>query len=97
MELARLDGVPLCDERLVLISEADHPPVYSALDVEGRLVFTFRQGCFYQMRLEAWFAHDHATTWLMWRKGMVGANLNAWIEQQQAVYPSAAIQAQVFA
>ena len=31
-----------------------------------------------------------ATTWLMWRKGMVGANLNAWIEQQQALYPVAA-------
>ncbi|WP_019580770.1 putrescine utilization regulator PtrR [Pseudomonas mandelii] len=147
LELAGLDGVPLCDERLVLISEADHPPVRSALDVEGRSVFTFRQGCSYRMRLEAWFAHDHAamgrameiesypgmlacviagsgvalmsesmlaslpgresvavhplaepfasaTTWLMWRKGMVGANLNAWIEQQQAVYPSATVQPQ---
>ncbi|WP_349745608.1 putrescine utilization regulator PtrR [Pseudomonas frederiksbergensis] len=147
LELAGLDGVPLCDERLVLISEADHPPVRSALDVEGRSVFTFRQGCSYRMRLEAWFAHDHAamgrameiesypgmlacviagsgvalmsesmlaslpgresvavhplaepfasaTTWLMWRKGMLGANLNAWIEQQQAVYPSATVQAQ---
>jgi DNA-binding transcriptional LysR family regulator len=134
----------LCDERLVLISEADHPPVHSARDVEGRSVFTFRQGCSYRMRLEAWFAHDHAamgrameiesypgmlacviagsgvalmsesmlaslpgresvavhplaepfaraTTWLMWRKGMVGANLNAWIEQQQTVYPSTAV------
>jgi hypothetical protein len=30
----------------------------------------------------------------MWRKGMVGANLNAWIEQQQAVYPSTMVQAQ---
>ncbi|KAA0956019.1 LysR family transcriptional regulator [Pseudomonas sp. ANT_H12B] len=146
LELAGLDGVPLCDERLVLISEADHPPVHSALDVQGRSVFTFRQGCSYRMRLEAWFAHDHAamgraieiesypgmlacviagsgvalmsesmlaslpgresvavhslaepfasaTTWLMWRKGMVGANLNAWIEQQQAVYPSVPMQA----
>lgn len=33
-----------------------------------------------------------ATTWLMWRKGMVGANLNAWIEVQQAVYPAARIE-----
>ena len=24
-----------------------------------------------------------ATTWLMWRKGMLGANLNAWIELQR--------------
>ncbi|MDQ3203126.1 MAG: LysR substrate-binding domain-containing protein [Pseudomonadota bacterium] len=150
LELAGLDGVPLCHERLVLISEADHPPVRSALDVEGRSVFTFRQGCSYRMRLEAWFAHDHAamgrameiesypgmlacviagsgvalmsesmlaslpgresvavhplaepfasaTTWLMWRKGMVGANLNAWIEQQQAVYPPPVIAAQAIA
>jgi hypothetical protein len=28
-----------------------------------------------------------ATTWLMWRKGMTGANLNAWIELQQAHSP----------
>ena len=136
LELAGLDGVPLCKETLVLISEADHPPVRTALDVEGRAVFTFRQGCSYRMRLESWFAHYHAamgrameiesyqgmlacviagsgvalmarsmldslpgresvavhplaepfahsTTWLMWRKGMVGANLNAWIELQQ--------------
>ncbi|WP_256676608.1 LysR family transcriptional regulator [Pseudomonas sp. H3(2019)] len=140
LQLAGLDGVPLCDEKLVLISEADHPPVRSALDVQGRSVFTFRQGCSYRMRLEAWFAHDHAamgrameiesyqgmlacviagsgvalmsesmlaslpgresvavhplaepfasaTTWLMWRKGMLGANLNAWIEVQQAALP----------
>jgi hypothetical protein len=25
----------------------------------------------------------------MWRKGMAGANLNAWIDVQQAVYPVA--------
>jgi DNA-binding transcriptional LysR family regulator len=144
LELAGLDGVPLCEERLVLITEIDHPPVRNARDVEGRSVFTFRRGCSYRMRLEAWFAHDHAamgrameiesyqgmlacviagsgvalmsesmlaslpgrdsvavhplaepfvgaTTWLMWRKGMVGANLNAWVEVQQAVYPAAQI------
>jgi len=142
LELAGLDGVPLCDERLVLITETDHLPVRSALDVQGRAVFTFRRGCSYRMRLEAWFAHDHATmgrameiesyqgmlacviagsgvalmsesmlaslpgrervrvhplaepfasatTWLMWRKGMVGANLNAWIELQQQAWPRA--------
>lgn len=141
LQLAGLDGVALCEERLVLITEIDHPPVHSASDVEGRSVFTFRRGCSYRMRLEAWFAHAHAamgrameiesyqgmlacviagsgvalmsksmlaslpgresvavhplaepfagaTTWLMWRRGMVGANLNAWIEVQQAVYPA---------
>lgn len=141
-QLAGIDGVPLCNERLVLISEADHPPIRSARDVEGRAVFTFRHGCAYRARLETWFAHYQAamgrameiesyqgmlacviagsgvalmsesmlaslpgresvavhplaepfasaTTWLMWRRGMVGANLNAWIEQQQTLYPVA--------
>jgi DNA-binding transcriptional LysR family regulator len=40
---------------------------------------------------------DSATTWLMWRKGMIGANLNAWIEQQQTVYPTAPVQARAIA
>lgn len=144
LQLAGLDGVPLCDETLVLISEAGHPPVRSARDVEGRAVFTFRRGCSYRMRLESWFAHDHATmgrameiesyqgmlacviagsgvammtqsmlaslpgresvavhtlaepfasatTWLMWRKGMLGANLTAWIELQEAAKAEAAV------
>lgn len=134
--LAGLDGVPLCDEVLVLITSPEHSPVRSAKDVAGKAVFTFRQGCSYRMRLEAWYAHDHtpmgrvmeiesyqsmlacviagagvalmaqsmldslpgrdrvrahrlqppfdhAETWLMWRQGMRGANLQAWIDLQQ--------------
>lgn len=136
LELAGLDGVEFCEESLVLISDLDHPPIDRARDVQGRAVFTFRQGCSYRTRLEAWYASDRATmgrvmeiesyqgmlacvvagsgvalmpasmlgslpgrenvsihplkqpfasatTWLMWRKGMMGANLNAWIELQQ--------------
>ncbi|KAB0491361.1 putrescine utilization regulator PtrR [Pseudomonas psychrophila] len=136
LELAGLDGVEFCEESLVLISDLDHPPIGRARDVQGRAVFTFRQGCSYRTRLEAWYASDRATmgrvmeiesyqgmlacvvagsgvalmpasmlgslpgrenvsihplqqpfasatTWLMWRKGMMGANLNAWIELQQ--------------
>ena len=136
LELAGLDGVEFCEESLVLISDLDHPPIDRARDVRGRAVFTFRQGCSYRTRLEAWYASDRATmgrvmeiesyqgmlacvvagsgvalmpasmlgslpgrenvsihplkqpfasatTWLMWRKGMMGANLNAWIELQQ--------------
>ena len=149
-QLAGIDGVPLCDERLVLISEADHPPIRSAKEVEGRAVFTFRHGCAYRARLEAWFVHYQAamgrameiesyqgmlacviagsgvalmsesmlaslpgresvavhplaepfasaTTWLMWRKGMVGANLNAWIELQQGAGVQLAQQARAHA
>jgi DNA-binding transcriptional LysR family regulator len=136
LSLAGLDGVPLCEETLVLITESDHPPVRSARDVTGRAVFTFRKGCSYRMRLEAWYAHDHAamgrameiesypsmlacvvagsgvalmsqsmldslpgrenvavhrlqtpfdlaTTWLVWRRGMRGANLDAWVNLQE--------------
>lgn len=136
LSLAGLDGVPLCEETLVLLTEPDHPPVRSARDVAGRAVFTFRKGCSYRMRLEAWYAHDHAamgrameiesypsmlacvvagsgvalmsqsmldslpgrenvavhrlqspfdeaTTWLVWRRGMRGANLDAWVNLQE--------------
>jgi DNA-binding transcriptional LysR family regulator len=136
LTIATLDGVPLCEERLVLICEADHPPVRGPQDVAGRSVFTFRRSCAYRTRLETWFSHERvamgraieiesyqgmlacviagsgvalmsesmldslpgkgsvsvhpltgpfatATTWLMWRKGMLGANLNAWIDLQQ--------------
>ncbi|MHA6196651.1 putrescine utilization regulator PtrR [Pseudomonas wadenswilerensis] len=139
LSLSGLDGVPLCEETLVLITEPDHPPVRSAKDVAGRAVFTFRKGCSYRMRLEAWYAHDHAamgrameiesypsmlacvvagsgvalmsqsmleslpgrenvavhrlqtpfdqaTTWLVWRRGMRGANLDAWINLQEALH-----------
>ncbi|MDR0276918.1 MAG: LysR family transcriptional regulator [Paucimonas sp.] len=139
LSLAGLDGVPLCEETLVLITEPDHPPVRSARDVAGRAVFTFRKGCSYRMRLEAWYAHDHAamgrameiesypsmlacvvagsgvalmsqsmldslpgrenvavhrlqtpfdeaTTWLVWRRGMRGANLDAWVSVQESLH-----------
>jgi len=143
LQLAGLDGIAFCDETLVLIAPVDHPPVRSALEVQGQPVFTFRRGCAYRLRLEAWFGHYHATmgraieiesypgmlacvtagsgvammsesmlaslpgresvsvhrliepfasatTWLMWRKGMVGANLAAWIElQKSALLPLA--------
>ncbi len=137
LNLAGLDGVPLCEETLVLITSPEHPAVHSARDVAGKAVFTFRQGCSYRMRLEAWYAHAHtpmgrvmeiesyqsmlacviagagvalmaqsmldslpgreqvrahrlqapfdqATTWLMWRQGKRGANLQAWIDLQQS-------------
>ncbi len=138
LSLSGLDGVPLCEETLVMITEPEHPPVRSARDVAGRPVFTFRKGCSYRMRLEAWYAHDHAamgrameiesyqsmlacvvagsgvalmsqsmldslpgrenvaahrlqspfdqaTTWLVWRRGMRGANLDAWVNLQEEV------------
>ncbi|BBT15817.1 MULTISPECIES: putrescine utilization regulator PtrR [Pseudomonadaceae] len=133
LEYADLDGIPLFDEALVLITALGHGPVASAADVAGAAVYTFRSRCSYRKRLERWFAESRvamgrvmeiesyhsmlacvvagggvalmprsmlqsmpgreavtihplaepfatATTWLMWRKGMLGANLKAWIE-----------------
>lgn len=133
LEYADLDGIPLFDEALVLITALGHAPVASAADVAGAAVYTFRSRCSYRKRLERWFAESRvamgrvmeiesyhsmlacvvagggvalmphsmlqsmpgreavtihpltepfatATTWLMWRKGMLGANLKAWIE-----------------
>jgi DNA-binding transcriptional LysR family regulator len=51
-----LEGIPLFEEPMVLITEANHPRVRSAADVAGRPVFTFRTGCSYRLRLESWFA-----------------------------------------
>ncbi|WP_278501357.1 LysR substrate-binding domain-containing protein, partial [Paraburkholderia fungorum] len=34
--LAGLDGVPLCDEQLVLITSPEHPAVHTAKDVAGK-------------------------------------------------------------
>ena len=42
-----LEGVPLFEEPMVLVTGADHPPVHSAADVAGRPVFTFRTGHFW--------------------------------------------------
>ena len=56
--IASLDGIALCEERLVLICEADHPPVRGPQDVAGRSVFTFRRSCAYRTRLETWFSHE---------------------------------------
>jgi DNA-binding transcriptional LysR family regulator len=135
LEFAELDGLPMFEEEMVLITEAAHGPVHSAQDVAGLEVYAFRQSCSYRRRLEAWFVasrvpmappmeiesyhsmlacviagggialvprsmleslpgrdevrvhqlaapFNRTTTWLMWRKGMLGANLRAWIDLQ---------------
>jgi DNA-binding transcriptional LysR family regulator len=136
-ESSALDGIPLFEERMVVISDATLGPIQSAEDIEGLSVFTFRTGCSYRRRLETWYSSQHvamgrvmeiesyqsmlacviagagvalipqsmletlpgrenvlvhplaapfdkATTWLMWRRGRVGANLNAWIDVQRS-------------
>lgn len=125
-----LEGLPMFEERMVLVTENGHPPVRGPEDVAGSAVIAFRPRCSYRLLLESWFASARvsmgrvmeiesyhsmlacvvagggvalmpvsmlqslpgresvavhalaepfarANTWLVWRKGMVGANLKA--------------------
>ncbi len=53
---APFEKIPLYDEELVIVAAANHPPIKSPRDVNGRPVLAFEQGCPYRQRLEDWFA-----------------------------------------
>ena len=53
---APFEKMPLYDEELVIIAAANHPPIKSPRDVNGRPVLAFEAGCPYRQRLEDWFA-----------------------------------------
>ena len=52
---------PVFEERLVLITAADHPPVRRARDLDGHTVVAFPHGCAYRRRLVDWLSADGAT------------------------------------
>lgn len=54
----RLEKQVLFEEELVIVTEAAHPPVRSARDLEHRTLVSFVPGCAYRKRLEDWFAQD---------------------------------------
>src|SRR5258707_12325385 len=53
---APFEKIPLYDEELVIIATANHPPIRSPHDVNGRPVLAFEAGCPYRQRMENWFA-----------------------------------------
>lgn len=53
---APFEKIPLYDEELVIVAAANHPPIKSPRDVNGRPVLAFEAGCPYRQRLEDWFA-----------------------------------------
>jgi DNA-binding transcriptional LysR family regulator len=53
---APFEKIPLYDEELVIIAAANHPPIKSPKDVNGRPVLAFETGCSYRQRMENWFA-----------------------------------------
>ena len=55
---APFEKIPLYDEELVIIAAANHPPIKSPQDVNGRSVLAFEAGCPYRQRLDDWFARN---------------------------------------
>jgi DNA-binding transcriptional LysR family regulator len=51
---ATLAGLPIYQERLTLITPADHVPVRNIKDLRGLSVIAFPNGCAYRRRLERW-------------------------------------------
>jgi DNA-binding transcriptional LysR family regulator len=48
----------LWQEKLVLITERNHPPVKRASQLANRSILMFRHGCAYRQRIEHWFAAE---------------------------------------
>jgi DNA-binding transcriptional LysR family regulator len=53
---APFEKIPLYDEELVIIAAANHPPIRSPQDANGKSVLAFEAGCPYRQRLDDWFA-----------------------------------------
>src|SRR5262245_28863781 len=53
---APFEKIPMYVEELVIIAGANHPPIRSPKDANGRPVLAFEAGCPYRQRLEDWFA-----------------------------------------
>lgn len=55
---APLEKVPLYEEELVLVADADHPPIKSGRDLKMRTALAFEPGCPHRKRLEDWFTRN---------------------------------------
>jgi DNA-binding transcriptional LysR family regulator len=55
---APFEKTPIYEEELVIIAGANHPPIRSPRDANGRPVLAFEAGCPYRQRLESWFANS---------------------------------------
>lgn len=56
-----LEGVPVYEEEMVVISARSHAPISRAMDVNGDTVYAFRPNCSYRRHFEEWFQADGAT------------------------------------
>jgi DNA-binding transcriptional LysR family regulator len=57
-----LEHIPVFPERLILISNADHPLIRRARDVEGASLIAFPEGCAYRRVLQRWIGRESLAT-----------------------------------
>jgi DNA-binding transcriptional LysR family regulator len=57
-----LEHVPVFAERLIVISDSDHPPIKRARDVEGASLIAFPEGCAYRRVLQRWLGRESLAT-----------------------------------
>jgi DNA-binding transcriptional LysR family regulator len=57
-----LDQVSVFKERLVVISEANHPPIRRSSDVKDASIISFPAGCAYRRVLQRWLGHESMGT-----------------------------------
>jgi DNA-binding transcriptional LysR family regulator len=57
-----LEHVPVFTERLIVISDAGHPPIRRARDVEGASLIVFPEGCAYRRVLQRWLGRESLAT-----------------------------------
>jgi DNA-binding transcriptional LysR family regulator len=57
-----LEHLPVFTERLIVISNPDHPPIRRARDVEGTSLIAFPEGCAYRRVLQRWLGRKSLAT-----------------------------------
>jgi len=57
----QLEGIPVFNEEMVLISSLNHPPVTCAREISGATIYAFRANCSYRRLFENWFARENAS------------------------------------
>jgi DNA-binding transcriptional LysR family regulator len=57
-----LEHIPVFAERLIVITNTDHPPIRRARDVEGASLIAFPEGCAYRRVLQRWLGRKSLAT-----------------------------------
>ncbi|MFP2237231.1 putrescine utilization regulator PtrR [Pseudescherichia vulneris] len=56
-----LEGVPVYQEEMMIVTPKGHAPVTRASEVSGTSIYAFRANCSYRRHFESWFHADRAT------------------------------------